>query len=596
MWERFPPRMRKVITTALEEAGRAGRDEAAAADLLVAMAKDEECAAVYMLERSGVAPGPLVGELHGHGDRPAAPPNRQWAERLSAEALHLLDVAADEARRHRHDHVGTEHVALALARLDHVPAARALKDKGFTYDGAEAALRAWYAAGLPRRRDDFSRIARRSALTRRVLRPLQTAARCVTGAWGVFVGRSLVHPGFVKNPYPLYRWLRERHPVRRDPLAPVWVVTRYADVLTILRDPRFKKDPFGPQRLPKLVREQLAVPRGESVRSSRESISMLFLDPPEHTRVRGLFAAAFTPRTLEALRPRVQQITDRWLDRVDRGKGARMDLIADLAYPLPVTVIAELLGFPPEDYERIKKWSDNLAAALGLNPTPEQQARSGTAREEIRTYFDAIAARLRRHPGDNLISRLLAISDEAGGESGEGLSPDELFANAVLLLAAGHETTTNLIGNGMLALLRNPDQLRVIRDDPSLTASAVEELLRYDSPVQITSRVAGEDMSLAGQNLRRGDILLGLIGAANRDPAQFSDPDRLDVRRQDNKHLAFGSGPHFCLGAALARMEGETAIRTLVARYPDLRLEKQKLQWHKGLTFRGVKALLLALK
>ena len=272
-----------------------------------------------------------------------------------------------------------------------------------------------------------------------------------------------------------------------------------------------------------------------------------------------------------------------------------MDLIADLAYPLPVTVIAELLGFPPEDYEKIKKWSDNLAAALGLNPTPEQQARSGAAREEIRTYFDEIAARLRRKPEDNLISRLLAVSEEAGSEGGEGLSPDELFANAVLLLAAGHETTTNLIGNGMLTLLRNPEQLRAIREDPSLTPGAVEELLRYDSPVQVTSRVAGEDMTLSGQALRRGDILLGLIGSANRDPAHFADPDRLDVRRQDNKHLAFGSGPHFCLGAALARMEGETAIRTLLARFPNLRLEKQKLLWHKGLTFRGVKALGLAL-
>ena len=596
MWEQYPPRMRKVITASLEEAGRAGRDEAGASDLVVAMAKDPECAAVYVFEQSGIAAAKLLAELDGHAAGFGTPRPGRWAERLSAEALHVLDVAADEARRRRHDHVGTEHVALALARLDHVPVGRSLREKGFTYERADAAVKSWFAAGLPRRRDDFSRIAPRSGAARRLLRPLQQAARYVAGAWHVFVGRSLVHPGFVANPYKHYRWLRERHPVRRDPLAPVWVVTRYADVLTTLRDPRFKKDPFGPQRLPKTVREQLGVPRAEAVRSSRESISMLFLDPPEHTRVRGLFARAFTPRTLESLKPRVQLITDKWLGRVEKRGDGRMDLIADLAYPLPVTVIAELLGFPPEDYERMKQWSDALAASLGLNPSAEQQERSGRAREEIRAYFDDIAAKLRKHPADNLISRLLAVSDEAGGEGGEGLSPDELFANAVLLLAAGHETTTNLIGNGMLALLRHPDQLKLLRNDPSLTAGAVEELLRYDSPVQITSRVAGEDLTLGGQSLKRGDILLGLIGAANRDPAQFPDPDRLDVRRADTKHLAFDSGPHFCLGAALARMEAETAIRTLLARYSNLRLEKQKLHWHKGLTFRGVKSLWLATK
>ena len=229
-----------------------------------------------------------------------------------------------------------------------------------------------------------------------------------------------------------------------------------------------------------------------------------------------------------------------------------MDLIADLAYPLPVTVIAELLGFPPEDYERIKLWSDAMAASLGLNPTPAQQVRSGAARAEIRAYFDEVAGRLRQRPADNLISRLLAVSAEAGGDAEEGLSPDELFANSVLLLAAGHETTTNLIGNGVLALLRNPDQLRALQRDPDLAPAAIEELLRYDSPVQLTTRVAGADISLGSQAIPRGDILLACVGAANRDPAQFPDPDRLDIGRQSNKHLAFGSGPHFCLGAAFA--------------------------------------------
>lgn len=607
MWERFPPRMRKSIAASLDEAGRAGRYEAAAVDLLLSIVRDGDTAGAYMLARAGLAAPRLVEVLaNDNGTEP--PRRRPWADRLSAEALHVLDVAADEARRRRHDYVGTEHVALALARLDHVGVCRTLRDLGFTYDKAEAALRDWLADGAARRRSmmpgdhQFSRRSARSPVGRWLIRPLKNAARAPVFAWRVFARKSIGHPKFVTDPYPLYRWLRDREPVRRDPLAPVWVVTRHADVMTVFRDARFKKDPFAPQRLPRLVREQLKVPQSENVRSSRESISMLFLDPPEHTRVRGLFARAFTPRSLEAMRPRIQQITDKWLDRVERRSsgsggatgGRRMDLIADLAYPLPVTVIAEMLGFPPEDYEKIKQWSDALAGALGLNPTVEQQARSGMAREEIRAYFDRIRDELRQRPRDNLISRLLAVSDEASREEGQGLSPDELFANAVLLLAAGHETTTNLIGNGMLALLRNPDQLRALQNEPELMGSAVEELLRYDSPVQWTSRTAGEDMTLGGQHVRKDEIVLASVGAANRDERVFVDPDRLDLRRAENKHVAFGSGPHFCLGAALARMEGEAAIRTLITRFPNLRLERQKLQWHTGLTFRGVKALWLA--
>jgi cytochrome P450 len=592
--------MRTAISASLEEAGRAGREQVTAADLLIAIAKRADYVGAHVFEHAGLPPARLVEALQNNGSGTGPPLHaRPWAEQLSAEAMHVLDVAADEARRRGQEYVGTEHVALALARLDHMPAGRTLRDLGFTYGRARLGLDDWLRNGLARRRDEVFATARlrpRSPAATALLRPLATALRAPAMAWHVLVGRSLGHPRYVTNPYPMYRWLRDRRPVRKDPLVPVWVVSRYADVLSVMRDPRFKKDPFAPQRLPKLVREQLGVPKAEAVRSSRESISMLFLDPPEHTRVRGLFARAFTPRSLEALRPRVQQITDKWLDRAEKKQGGRIDLIADLAYPLPVTVIAEMLGFPPEDYEKIKKWSDALAGALGLNPSTEQQERSGVAREELRAYFDRIRDELRKKPADNLISRLLAVSEEAGRQEGRGLSPDELFANSVLLLAAGHETTTNLIGNGVLALLRHPDQLELLRKDPGLTGAAVEELLRYDSPVQWTSRVAGEDMTLGGQSIQRGDILLASIGSANRDDRQFPDPDRLDVRRPDSKHLAFGSGPHFCLGAALARIEGETAIRTLVRRFPGLRLERQKLQWHKGLTFRGVKSLKLALR
>ena len=524
----------------------------------------------------------------------------------------MLDVAAGEADRRGDRHVGTEHVTLALARLgDSTLAAAVLKEFGLTPERGEAALKTWHRRGMPRTRAARGARGARAGIAsvrvssrplRLLLRPLEWLAHWPTLAWHVYVGKSIGHPGFVTNPYPLYRKLRERQPVRKDPLAPAWIITTYAETMTMLRDPRFKKDPFAGERLPPSAREQLKVSDAAAGRASAEMVSMLFLDPPEHTRVRGIFTKAFTPRRLEALRPRIQQITDKCLDRAEKiaaetsaaeKSAAGFDLIRDLAYPLPVTVIAELLGFPPEDYEKIKTWSDEMAEALALNPTAAAQARAYRARQEIRQYFNGVVTNLRESPGDNLISALL--TGEAYGERGERLSPDELFSNSILLLAAGHETTTNLIGNGVLALLRHSAQLRDLRDHPGLIGSAVEELLRYDPPVQWTSRVTGETLTMGGVEIERGQILLASVGAANRDPAVFADPDKLDIRRKDNRHLSFGVGGHFCLGAALARMEAEIAIATLIRRFPNLRLARRKVRWRKGLTFRGLHELPLRL-
>jgi len=407
-------------------------------------------------------------------------------------------------------------------------------------------------------------------------------------AWNVYVRKSLGHPRFVTDPYPMYRWLREREPVRKDPIAPVWVVTRYDDTMTMLRDPRFRKDPFASMRLPKAVREQLDVPVENAFRSSIETVSMLFLDPPEHTRIRSIFTKAFTMKRLESLRPRIQLICDKRLDRVkDQG---RLELMADLAAPLPVTVIAELLGFPPEDYQKIKKWSDDMAEALGLNPGADAQARAAQARDELREYFDEVVKLVEKNPGDNLLSVLLSPDVDV-------LTREELFTNSVLLLAAGHETTTHLIGNGIYTLLRHPEQIRALRENPAeLMPGAIEEILRYECPVQWTSRVAGEDIAMRGKTIKRGDIVLSSLGAANRDPEVFERPDEFDIRRKENRHLSFGAGPHFCLGATLARMEASIAIATILQRFPDLRLARAKLIWQKGLTFRGLKSLPLIAK
>jgi cytochrome P450 len=384
----------------------------------------------------------------------------------------------------------------------------------------------------------------------------------------------------IDDPYTPLGLLREHDPLHWSGDPGFWIVTRYEDIAKALRDPRFRRTAPDGVEAPTWPADMPAVA------SVMENL-FLVMDPPDHTRLRGLVNRGFTPASIAVMEERIRQIVDDLLGAL--GGRPRFDLIADFAIPLPSIVIAELLGVPTTDLARFKAWSDDFAVILDPPPGTDWAAIERSA-EEFTTYVRRLAAERRAAPHEDLLSGLVARHE------GDALTEDELVSTVILLIAAGHETTTNLIGNGMLALLRHPDQLKLLHDDPSLTAGAVEELLRYDSPVQITSRVAGEDMTLGGQILKRGDILLGLIGAANRDPNQFPDPDRLDVRRPDNKHLAFGSGPHFCLGAALARMEAETAIHTLLARYPNLRLEKQKLSWHKGLTFRGVKSLWLALK
>ena len=570
MWQRFDPSVRRVVTAALRDAAARGQDEASPENLLVALAEDpprklkiaDNVRAVVQKHR------PCVG---------SAP--RPYADRLDADALALLRAATELAGRR---------TAVRAAHL--VPA---LMDR---INGPLAAELGWddvsrrEATDAVRGRTPAARLKRRLADTV-VGQQVARALRAPSLAWNVYVRRSFGHPDYVTNPYRVYRWLREREPIRRDPTAPVWVVTSYEHTATVLKDPRFRKDPFASERLPRGAREQLGMSESAGARSSAENISMLFLDPPQHTRVRSIFTRAFTPRTLEALRPRIEQICAERIDKMASVHGAP-DLMSDLAAPLPVMVIAEMLGFPPQDYAPLKKWSDEMTEALGFLPSEEAKLRAARARDEMRAYFfDTIVPRLRRSPDDSVLSGLLELEAR-----GEGLDEDELFSNSVLLLAAGHETTTNLIGNGVLALLRHPDQLRDLRAHPELIGAAVEELLRFDPPVQWISRVAGEAFELGGAKLKCGDIVLGAVGAANRDPAVFSEPDKLDIRRADNRHLSFGVGIHFCLGAALARMEAEIAIGTLIRRFPGLRLAPgARIRWRKGITFRGVHELPLLL-
>ncbi len=383
------------------------------------------------------------------------------------------------------------------------------------------------------------------------------------------------------NPYPMYIRLREEDPVHWSALMEAWVLTRYEDAVTVLTDSRLSADRRRARN--RFAQEQQRIE--EEFGPFGRTQTMLSSDPPLHTRLRRLVSKAFTPRMVEGLRPRIQQIVDELLDAI-QGSG-RMELIRDLAYPLPVIVIAEMLGIPPENRERFKRWSDEIAATLGGPFTPrEVLERAGKSVNELADYFRGIIAERRREPAEDLISGLIAAE-----EQGQILSEDEMLATAMLLLVAGNETTTNLIGNGTLALLRNPEQLRRLQDDPSLIPTAVEELLRYDGPVQGTGRVAMEDLEIDGRPVTTGQVVFCVLGAANIDPAHLENPDQLEITRHPNEHIAFGDGIHSCLGAPLARAEGQIAFETLLRRFPNPRLETDNPQWGGSFILRGLKSL-----
>lgn len=408
---------------------------------------------------------------------------------------------------------------------------------------------------------------------------LHTRSSSSTGKQGQILSLyHLLNPEVLANPYPLHHRLRSEDPVHWDPFLHAWVVTRYADVVTVLQHFSANRTPT-PEQLTALGLSTFAPLAEVLVRQ------MLFLDPPAHGRLRALAAKAFTPSRVETLRLHIQDITDSLLDAV-RAKG-HMDVIAALAYPLPAIVTAEMLGLPTTDWQQLTAWSADFAEALGnFQHNPDHAPRVLHSLTEMTAYFRSAIQEHRGHPRDDLISALLTAE-----EGGDCLSEEEVVANSIMLMTGGQETTTNLIGNGLLTLLRHSDQLAKLRADLSLIPSAIEELLRYESPIQYTSRLAPHDVQMGGKTIRKRQAVIAVIGAANRDPERFPDPDRLDICRQDNRHLAFAWAAHFCFGAPLARLEGQIAFETVLRRMPSLNLKPSPVTWRENLSFRGLMTL-----
>ena len=396
----------------------------------------------------------------------------------------------------------------------------------------------------------------------------------------------LFGPEMLEDPYPVYEELRRSDPIHWDETIGAWIVTRYDDVCAVLRDKRFSSDRVTPART--RFGEH---PEFGPVFDILGKL-MLQLDDPDHARIRKLVQTAFLRTAVERWNDRIKQRVDSLLD-VAVANGS-MEFMSGLAVPLPILVISEIMGIPEEDRERVKKWCDGFAIVAGnfyAHITDEQFEWGRRSIARFREYITERIAEIRDRPRDDLLSSLVIAE-----EQGDRLTPDELLANVILAINAGNETTTNLLGNGLAALLRHPDQFELLRGRPELAPSAIEEFLRYDSPVQFVGRIASREITLRGVPIGSGQLVITVLGAANRDPNRFPDPDRLDITRPENSHVAFGQGSHLCAGAHLARLEARIAFGTLLERYPAIELAEESTSHGPNFNFRGFKTLPLRLR
>ena len=399
------------------------------------------------------------------------------------------------------------------------------------------------------------------------------------------VDDEVLSPERIADPHSYFSVLREHDPVHWNEKYRAWFIHRYDDVLDALRDPRFSSERIG-AAYDRLTEEQKAE------RQPTYDILMdwlVFRDPPDHTRLRRLVSRAFTPRAVEAWRERVTGVVDDLIEGLSVRD--RFDLIEDFAYPIPAVVIAEMMGVPPDDRDRFKDWSDDvMILVFGARGVGDRRARAQQGLVELAAYLGELVAHYRQHPADNIISNLVEASE---GE--DSLEDPEIVANCVLFLFGGHETTTNLIGNGIRVLLNHPDQLQKLRDDLSLIKPAVEEILRFDGPSKMEVRTLADPVEMGGKTLPAGDMVYLVQHAANRDPDAFDQPDQFDIARDPNNHIGFGFGLHFCLGASVARLEGTIALEALVRRLPNLELGPEPEVWVPTMLSRGLEHLPVSL-
>lgn len=584
MWHRFTPRLREAVVCAARRTGTSESGHLTTGSLLSALIEDPEAQSTRILRRLGISAAQMQASLQ----RITSTETTQSAA-VATLAVHARE-AVERAYRLANDlgdgYIGTEHLLLALVdEREASDAGRVLASAGVTWERAGAALMELQTARL--RPPDG--VACPNLNARRLKRRLNSAARRV-GLLGrilpklnqPFVPYFFIREKIKNDPYGFYARLRRR-PLYFDTLINHWVATGYEEVAGILAEPRFSHRSYAEpdwqgEKLPPLVDREFCRLEGTVRRQ------MLFMDAPEHTRLRGLVARQFTPSVIARMREQVKQVTDELLDRAAAKR--RMDIMADLANPLPIIVIARMLGVPEDQTERFKKWTESYFTFIAAETNLSEDLAAYESIGDLTGFFRSVLPGRRTNPGSDLITLLVQA-----GDKNDRLSEEDVIANCFVLLAGGNETTTRLIGNGLLALFQHPDQMSWLRNDPSRAATAVEEMLRYDSPIQWTDRIATDTFTWQGRQFEKGQRVLVGIAGANRDPAQFPDPDRLDLARSPNKHLAFGNGPHFCLGSALARLEGQIVFQSLFTRFPKLRQDGDPDRPASALTFRGLSSL-----
>jgi len=589
MWHRYSSELRKAVLTAVEYAQSRGERDISTRHLLYGIwHADGDAAAI--LRRTGVDDLSFVNAFEAVEacEKPLNGP----LPTLTRAAREVVDGAYVLARDYGDNYVGDEHILLSM--LQNAAAGdggRILRELGLVWERAWRELvdiqgsRLQAPGGI-----EVSKLARRrraAGFAKAMKNVQQFAWASVNYRRHPFLPYLMFRKRTLDNPYPFYAGLRKK-PIYWDGLINQWVVSGYKEVTAVLQEPRFSHQQFTLStwdiaELPDIVTREF-----RSL-NSRLGTQMLFLDGARQTRLRSLVSKQFTPRVIARMEAQIQEITDELLS--GPANAGRIELIADLAFPLPATVIARMLGVSDTDSTALKKWSDDFATYIGGETSMTQDHAAYSSMRDLTVYFQTAIDERRASPKDDVITLLISAED-----NGDRLTDDEIIANCLLMLAAGHETTTQLIGNGMLALLRNPDQLARLRASPELMPSAVEELLRFDSPVQWTSRVTREAFEWNGHTFKKGQLVNVCLAGANRDPGQFTRPDDLDISRDEGRHLAFGYGPHFCLGAALARLEGQIALRSLITRFPNLRLSTDKVEWQGSFAFRSLTQLHVELR
>ncbi|MGC8559952.1 MAG: cytochrome P450 [Phycisphaerae bacterium] len=572
IWEWLPPRTRMVLQDAIQYAR--GQTAVEPQHLLFALLRAPRSGAQYLLRRSG-ADLKAMQERVAEFDRSEA----GSADDIyySSSLMQTLDQARSLSESLGRSYISTSHLLMALAASD-LPVGRLMCDHGLTPARLKRCWRKWQRESNLRRRWALGLEA--ASVFRPVMPRIpsfKTAAALAGIPWKVLARKSLLHPGYRTDPFRMYRYLRQERPFALDPLLPAFVAVNYKDVQFIIKDTRFGRAPFISDGFPVAVRRQLGAPEGHRGLPAM----MLFADPPRHTRIRSAFMRVFNTVPMELIRSRLTLTIQKLLDRM--AVMDRFDVIEEFSGPLPTMVITGMMGLPEGDAPKLAAWSDRMVPAIGIHSSLEDLTRADAAYAE---FSDYLQQKLAENPKEGMLGALL------DGDAAE-LPQEEFIANCMLLLMAGHETTTSLITNGILLLLRHPDQrAAALRDEKSM-AAAVEEILRFESPVQWTGRVAMTDVTLNGHTICRGDLVLAGIGAANRDPAVFSEPERFNVERTENRHIAFGFGIHYCLGAMLAKLEAQIALTGFFRRFPHAAIAQESLHWQPGLVLRCPEKLIV---